>query len=229
MVVSSRGAGFGWGGPLDDDIHRLVEMVTELGIGVEDILLSGLMALLGEGSHGARQAQKACDECEGRYQMAHHFGLELLLDDRATPEQTRRIVELQQISLAFRRIAQAAKRIAEQSLTLQPGIDEVVAHVGASMDLLEYLIKQTRVHLRNAILYSTSRDRNYARVILEEDADMRRAYMILESRVQEAISEQPRTSFPMQQLLGIATWLDTIGRDCYRIANSVLYDPPNKH
>lgn len=229
MVVTSRGAGFGWGGALDDDIHRLIEMVTELGIGVEDILLGGIMALLGEGTQGARQAQKACDECEARYQMAHHFGLELLMDDRVTPEQTRRIVELQQISQAFRRIAQAAKRIAEQALVLQPSIDEVLAHVGASMNLLEYLMKQTRVHLRNTILYSTSRYRDYARTIIEEDADMRRAYMILESRVQEAIREQPRTSFPMQQLLGIATWLDSIGRNCYRIANSVLYDPPNKH
>lgn len=229
MVISSRGAGFGWGGPLDDEIHKLIEMVTELGIEVEDILFNGAVALLGEGIHGAQSAQKACEECEARYRMAHQFGLDLLMNGQATPDQARWILELQEISQAFRNIAQEAKWIATQSLVMQYPVEEVLAQAGAAMNLLEYLVEQTRMHMRNSILYSTSRVRTYARMILEDDRDLLHAYMILETRLHEAIRAQPRVSYPMQQLLGIATRLNSIGRSCNGIASSVLYDPPNQH
>jgi phosphate uptake regulator len=229
MVVSNRGAGFGWGGALDDDIHKLVEMVTELGIEVEDILFNAVTALLGEGIHGAQQAQQAGNECEARYQLAHQLGLELIMDGRASADQARWIMELQELGRAFRRIAQEATWIAIQSLALQIPADDVLAQVGASMNLLEYLVEQTRMQVRNAIIFSTSRDRKYARRILDEATDLLRAYNVLDTRVQAAIGEHPRDSFPMQQLLGIATRLENIGKLCSSIASAVLYDPPSQY
>ncbi len=228
MVVSSRGAGFGWGGALDDEIHKLVEMVTELGIEVEDLLLNAVTALLGEGAEGARHAQEAGNECEARYQLAHQFGLELLMDGHATSDQTRWIMELQELGHAFRRIAREATRIASQSLDLQVAADDIVMYIGARMNLLEYLVEQTRVQVRNAIIFSTSRDRKYARQILEEAADLQLAYNVLNERVQAAIAEYPHDSFPMAQLLGIATRLENIGKLCSSIASAVLFDPPRR-
>jgi phosphate uptake regulator len=229
MVVSSRGAGFGWGGALDDEIHKLVEMVTELGIEVEDILLNAVTALLGEGIHGAQKAQEAGAECEARYQTAHQRGLELIMDGRASTDQARWIMELQELGRAFRRISQEATRIATQSLAMQVPVEDVLSQVGASMNLLEYLIEQTRMQLRNAIIFSTSRDRKYARMIQDEASDLKRAHIVLESWVQAAIKDNPRTSYPMQQLLGIATRLNNIGSVCHGIAIAVTYNPRSKH
>jgi phosphate uptake regulator len=229
MVISSRGAGFGWGGALDDEIHNLVETVTELGIEVEDILLNAVTALLGEGIHGAQKAQEAGAECEARYQMTHQRGLELIMDGRASADQARWIMELQEMGQAFRRISQEATRIAAQSLALQVPVEDILAQVGTSMNLLEYLVEQTRLQVRNAIIFSTSRDRKYARRIQDEAADLGRAHIVLESWVQAAIRDNPRTSYPMQQLLGIATRLNNIANVCHGIANAVLYDPPSKH
>ena len=230
MVISShRGAGFGWGSPLDDEIHKLRTMVTELGIEVEDILFNAVTALLGEGTHGAQQAPGAGVECEQRYQQTHQLGLDLLMDGRASVDQASAILQLQELSQSFRRISQEAVRIAAQSLALQQPVEDVLALVGASMNLLEYLVEETRMQVRNAIIYCTSSDRKYARMILDEAPDLERAYMVLESRTQAAIREYPRTSFPMTQLLGIATWIEHIGRECRTTANTVLFDPPSRH
>lgn len=229
VMANRRGAGFGWGTPLDDEIHRLRTMVTELGIGVEDILFNAVTALLGEGTHGAQQARAAGEDCESRYQQAHQLGLDLLMDGRASAEQARVILELQELGQAFRRIAQEAVRIAMHSLMLQQPVEDVLVLVGASMNLLEYLVEQTRMQVRNAIIFTTSSDRKHARMILDEAPDLQRAYMVLESRVQTAIAEHPRTSFPMTQLLGIATWLERIGRVCRMTADIVLFDPPSRH
>ena len=122
MVVSNRGAGFGWGGALDDEIRRLVELVTELGIEVENILFDAVTALLGEGTVGAQQARQAGDDCERRYQVAHQLGLDLIMDGRATADQARWIMELQEMGQAFRHISQDSVRIAALSLALQPPV-----------------------------------------------------------------------------------------------------------
>lgn len=229
VMTNRRGAGFGWGTPLEDEIHRLRTMVTELGIEVEDILFNAVTALLGEGTHGAQQARRAGEECEQRYQQAHQLGLDLLMDGRASAEQASAILQLQELGQSFRRISQEAVRIAGQSLAMQQPVEDVLVLVGASMNLLEYLVEQTRLQVRNAIIYTTSTDRKYARMILEEAPHLERAYMVLESRVQTAIKERPHTSFPMAQLLGIATWLERIGRICRTTADTVLFDPPSRH
>ena len=229
MVMSNRGAGFGWGGALDDEIHKLVEMVTELGIEVEDLLLNAVTALLGEGIDGAQHAQEAGNDCEARYQVAHQLGLELIMDGRASSDQARWIMELQELGHAFRRIAQEATRIAAQSLELQLTADDVIVRIGARMNLLEYLVEQTRMQVRNAIIFSTSRDRKYARRILEEATDLQLAYNVLNERVKVAIGEHPRDSFPMQQLIGIGTRLENIGKLCTSVASAVLFDPPSRH
>lgn len=229
VMTNRRGAGFGWGTPLEDEIHRLRTMVTELGIEVEDILFNAVTALLGEGTHGAQQARRAGEDCERRYQQAHQLGLDLLMDGRASAEQASAILQLQELGQSFRRISQEAVRIAGQSLALQQPIEDVLVLVGASMNLLEYLVEQTRLQVRNAIIYTTSTDRKYARMILEEAPHLERAYMVLDSRVQTAIRERPLTSFPMAQLLGIATWLERIGRICRTTADTVLFDPPSRH
>ncbi|HEU5348977.1 MAG TPA: PhoU domain-containing protein [Ktedonobacterales bacterium] len=224
--MSNRGAGFGWD---DDGIHKLVEMVTELGIEVEDILFNAVTALLGEGTHGAQKASEAGEECEMRYQMAHQLGLELIMAGRATADEARWIMELQEIGQSFRHISQEAVRIAMQSLAMRQPVEDVLVLAGASMNLLEYLVELTRIQVRNAIIFSTSRDRKYARSIIEDSTDLERAYNVLESHVHAAIRERPHHSFPMQQLLSIATRLEHIGRTCHRIAAAVLYDPPSKH
>jgi hypothetical protein len=229
MVVSNRGAGFGWGGALDDEIHKLVEMVTELGIEVEDILFNAVTALLGEGVHGAELAPQAAEECEARYQISHQFGLDLILGGRATADQARWIMELQELNQAFRRIAQESTRIAAQSLALQLPAEEVLEQSGATINLLEYLVEQARTQVRNAIIFTTSRDRKYARWILDEATDLQIAYNVLNERMRVAISQHPRESFPMQQVLGIATQLENIGKLCSGVSNSVLFDPPSKH
>lgn len=229
MVISNRGAGFGWGGALDDEIRKLVEMVTELGIEVEDILSNAVTALLGEGTEGAHKAEAAGIECEARYQHAHHLGLQLIMRGNATADQVRWIMELQEVGYAFRRIAQDATWIARQSLALQKPVEDVLAIVGASLNLLDYLVEQTRLQVRSAIIFSASRDRKYARMILREAVDLQRAYNVLESRVHLAIRESPRHSFPMQQLLGIAARLENTGGICREIANDVLFDPPSRH
>ena len=228
-MFSRRDAGFGWGTPLDDEIHKLRMMVTELGIEVEDILFNAVTALLGEETHGARQARKAGDECEARYQQAHQLGLDLLMDGRATAEQATTILQLQELGQAFRHISQEAVRIATHSLALRHPVEDVLTLVGASMNLLEYLVEQTRIQVRNAIIFTTSGDRRYARMIREEAPHLERAYMVLDSRVQTAIRERPLTSFPMAQLLGIATWLEHIGKVCRTAADTVLFDPPSRH
>jgi hypothetical protein len=229
MVLSSRGAGFGWGGALDDEIHKLVEMVTELGIEVEDILFNGVSALLGEGVHGAQQAPKAAVECEARYQQAHQLGLDLLMGARASVDQARWIMELQELGRAFRRVAQESTRIATQSLALQLPAEDVLIQVGASINLLEYLVEQTRMQVRNAIIYTTSRNRENARSILEESTDLQLAYNVLNDRMQVAIAEHPRDSFPMHQVLSIATRLEIIGALCSGVSHAVLFDPPSQH
>ncbi|HEY7339290.1 MAG TPA: hypothetical protein VH591_00295 [Ktedonobacterales bacterium] len=229
MVMPNRGAGFGWGGLLDDDIQKLVEMVTELGIEVEDILFNAVSALLGEGIHGAQEAPKAAGECEARYQQAHQLGLDLLMGGRASAEQARWIMELQELGRAFRRIAQESTRIATQSLALQLPAEDVLEQVGASINLLEYLVEQTRMQVRNAIIYTTSRDRKHARWILDESTDLQLAYNVLNERMQVAIGEHPRASYPMQQVLGIATRLEHIGALCSGVSTAVLFDPPSQH
>lgn len=229
MVVSNRGAGFGWGGALDDEIRRLVELVTELGIEVENILFDAVTALLGEGTLGAQQARQVGDDCERRYQVAHQLGLDLIMDGRATADQARWIMELQEMGQAFRHISQDSVRIAALSLALQPPVEDVLEVAGASINLLEYLVEQTRLQVRNAINFAASRDRKYARMILDDVDDLKRAYIVLESRVQAAVQAKPRASFPMAQLLGVAARLESVGRVCHGIANAVLYDPPNQH
>lgn len=229
VLFNHRGAEFGWGSPLDDNINRLRRMVTELGIEVEDILFNAVTALLGEGIEGAQHARAAGVECEQRYQQAHQLGLDLLMDGRATAEQASAILQLQDLGQAFRRISQEAVRIAVHSLSMRQPVDDILAVANASMNLLEYLVEQTRIQVRNTIIFTTTSDPRYARLILEDAPDLERAYMVLESRVQTAIRERPRTSFPVTQLLGIATWLEHIGKVCRTAADTVLFDPPSRH
>lgn len=226
MVELNPDANYGWGDPLDDDIRRLIEMVTELGIEVEDILLNALIAVLGMGTEGARWAQQAGKECEQRYQQAHEFGLSLIMGGRANADQARWIMELQQIGQSFRRIAQDSTWIAAQSLAMKMPAEDVLLMVGSGIDLLEYLAEGTRDQVRNTIIFTTSRNRDNVRQILQDSADVQRSYIMLEGRVTQAIAEHPRESFPMQQLLGIAARLANIDRRCTEVASAVLSDPP---
>jgi hypothetical protein len=229
MAESHEDAEYRWGeDPLDDEIHKLVEMVTELGIEAENILFDAVTALLGEGTHGALLARAAGVECEKRYQIAHQRGLDLIMSGGASPDQIRWIMDLQQIGLFFRRVAQDATWIAMQSLALQQPVDDILVMVGANMNLLEYLVEQTRLQMRKAIIFTTTREHRYVREIIENTSDIQRAYIVLESRVQGAIRAYPRISFPMQQLLGIATRLQNIGTQCHSIATAMLYNPPRR-
>lgn len=229
MAESDPGAGFGWGeDPLDDEIHKLVEMVTELGLEAENILFNAVTALLGEGVHGALLAQSAGVDCETRYQIAHQRGLELIMRGSATADQIRWIMDLQQIGQFFRRIAQDSVWIATQSLALQQPIDDILVMVGANMNLLEYLVEQTRLQVRNAILFTTTREHRHVHEIVDSTSDIQRAYIVLESRVHGAIRAYPRISFPMQQLLGIATRLQHIGMQCHAMATAMLFNPPRR-
>lgn len=229
MLMSNGGAGFGWDDDGDDGIHKFVELVTELGIEVEDILTNAATALLGEGTHGAQRAREAGAECEIRYQIAHQYGLELIMAGRASPEEVRWIMELQEIARSFRRITPEAVQIAMLSLALRQPVEDVLVLVGGSLNVLEYLVDLTRTQLRNTIIFTSSRDRKYARLIREDAPDQQRAYNVLELWVRTAIRERPLTSFPMQQLLSIATRLEHIGGICHDVATTVLYDPPSQH
>ncbi|MGE5333358.1 MAG: hypothetical protein ACM3N4_01540 [Nitrososphaerota archaeon] len=224
--MSNRGTGFGWD---DDGLHKLVELVTELGIEVEDILINAVTALLGEGTHGAQRAREAGAECEMRYQIAHQYGLELIMSGRATPEEARWIMELQEIGRSFRRIAPEAVQIAVLSLAMRQPVEDVLVLAGGSLNVLEYLVELTRTQLRNTIIFTSSRDRKHARMIRDEAPDQQRAYNVLDLWVRTAIRERPLTSFPMQQLLSVATRLEHIGGICHDIATAVLYDPPSQH
>lgn len=248
MADSYPGAGFGWDGPrdnddpmglplgdptdgpmsdpMDDEIHKLVAMVTELGIEAESILFDAVTALLGEGTHGAQLAQEAGIQCENRYQVAHQRGLDLIMSGKATADQARWIVELLQLGLSFRSIGRDSEWIAAQSLELQQPVEDVLDLVGTRIDVLDYLVEQTRLQVRAAILYATSREAKYARSILDDTSDVQRSYLVLETWIQAAIRAHPLDSFPMQQLLLIATRLETIGVTCHEIASAVLFRPP---
>ena len=95
--------------------------------------------------------------------------------------------------------------------------------------MLEYLVEQTRLQVRNAIIYTTSRDRKHARWILDESTDLQLAYNVLNDRMQVAIGEHPHESFPMHQVLSIATRLENIGMLCSGVSSAVLFDPPSQH
>jgi hypothetical protein len=229
MVDPNRGAGFGWSDPLDDEIHKLIEMVAELGIEAEGILFDGLSALLGLSTHGAQTARQAGSGCESRYHNAHQFGLLLLQNGSATPDQVRWIVELQHTNEAFRRIASETVRVATYSLELKAPVEEVLEQIHVDIRLLDFLAEGTRLQLRNSIIYTSSHKREDVHPILAEAAELQRAYNVLDFKLQTGIKAQPRLSFPMQQLLVIATQLLTIDTICFGIAKAVLYNPPPQH
>jgi hypothetical protein len=129
----------------------------------------------------------------------------------------------------FRLAAQDATWIAIQALELALPVEDVLVMVGSGIQSLDYLARETREQVRDSIVFSASRERRYARQILERTTNVQRTYNMLESRVQATIREYPQISFPMQQLLGIAARMAMIDRTCIKVATSVLSDMPTRY
>lgn len=208
-----------------NEVARLLDAVTELGLMAEEVFKNAVSGLL---FPSEAQAAQLALENERRYQSMyralHQRSLDLLRHGPISNGALRRVVEVQQIAAEFLRIADDSRQIADHALWLGGEVDTRLIQIGGDAPMvLVQLIRQAYVEIRGAVVATTTHDTLLAKRLLAEDSELDQLYLAFKGDVERGIRANPRLVADLNRLLLIAVILEDIGNRVASTCNTILY------
>ena len=211
----------------EDELQKLADGVTELGIAVGDIFRNAVAALFEPGREAGLSAIQAEREARQAATILRQESLAALRRLAPVGEQVRRAVELQQFAGEFAAIAERAAAIAQHALALGDSAEHSLQRVSYDApDLLRQIVYQAYVEMRGCLIVCAARDTEKARRVIVENAELRSYYQALKQRLDQAIRAEPREALPLHRLLLMTTRMVEIGDRAVAICNAVLFMAP---
>lgn len=206
----------------DETLGALYAAATELGVVAEDIFKNAATALYEPQIAIIQGITEAESQCVQMQYDIHRQALGLLAAWGAEGERLRMVIAVQQVSLAFVRIAHDGRQIAELALALMGEVGALLAYAGDDGSLLQQLIRQTYVEVRGGVLAVTLRDAAMARRVVAEDTRLDGLFLAFKSLLDSAILTNPRAAAPLQRLLLVGVHLEDIGNRVVGICKALM-------
>jgi hypothetical protein len=214
-----------WDG-VDEEVRRLAEETTELGIAVEDAFKNATAALFDSDIAVEPDESERLDLPPDVDAPIRARILQLLGYSNLTGEQMRRIAELQSIAAAFAAMGEKARQIAGHTLALGEAVETELRMTAADLyDSLWVLVRQTFHEIRGSIMVANSRDTALARRVLQEDAMLDQAYLDVRYAVLRAIERDPHRAFFFHQVALMSALMEEIGNQAGAVCRAVLHAP----
>lgn len=213
---------------INEQIERLAEDTTELGILAEDAFKNAAAALYGAEADAAHIAASIAAEnyqmCAQSRQVIHQQALNLLTHVDIQPEMMRRVVEIQRIASEFMRIAEAARALAGQALALGGRGDMYLRRAGDTVPhLFLQVVRQAYIEVRGCVIATTTHDTAIARRLISEDGELDRLFLVLKRTLENAIAADPSLAPAWHRILLIAVRLEEIGNRVTAICDTLLF------
>jgi hypothetical protein len=212
---------------VDDEVLRLAEETTELGIAVEDAYKNAASALYSTGIEAAH----VVDSSKVSPDAPIHAKIVVILRHPAlSGDHFRRIAELQHVASGFAQIGEHARGIAGHALSLRGAVEVELAPVAADVyELLRLLVRQTYIVIRGSIVVASSRDAEIAQRVLAASAQLDRLYLDFRGAVQRAIAVEGSHVLTLQHVLLAGARMQEIGIQARAISRAVLHAPPSRY
>ncbi len=183
----------------DEEVLRLAEETTELGIAVEDAFKNAASAFYTSGMEAAHVVEGggAIADAPILAQIVALLGHPAL-----SGEHFRRIGELQQVATAFAQIGKHSRELAGDALALRGAVETELARIAADVyELLRMLVRQAYIVIRGSVIATGARDGTTARHVLDAVADLERIFLDFRTAVQRAIALRPSDTVMLQRVL----------------------------
>lgn len=209
--------------PVDEDVRRLGEETTELGIAAEDTFKNAVAALYTSGLPAASVVEVATtSDVHIRRAIA-----ELLNHPSLSAEHFRHIAQIQSIAAAFVRIGEHAREIAGHALALHGAAEAELARISPDVDdLLRQLVRQTYIVTRGSVVISSSHDGETANRVMDAAAELDRIYLEFRRAVLHAINLHAGRAVVLQHFLLAGARLQEIGHQARAVCKAVRRGPP---
>src|SRR5262245_58945826 len=212
---------------LTDELGRLADETTELGLLAEDMFKNAAAALYVSEPDSAQSVLRDANDCAKRHYGINQRALALLARHVPSGDAMRRVVEVQQIAGDFARIAEHSREIASHALALGGKVDSDLLEAGGDAPmLLMGMLRQTYIEVRASVVASTTRDTRIARHIFDEDAELVRLYLIFKGILERTIAAHPRDAARWSRILLVGVQLHHIGTRAAAIARTLTFTPP---
>jgi len=208
---------------MEEEVRRLGEEVTELGIVAEDGFKDAASGLLGIGVELVRGVAEA--GAPYRAEALHARIARVLGHPAVSTDQMRRTAELQSIAAGFAAISEHAHRMATHMLALGGAGADLKRDAHEIYDLLFHLARQAWFQIRGGIIIASTRDAARARMLLAEGPRLDELCAALNRLVQRAIATNRGPAWLFQEVLVIAHHMKDIGAEAGAICRAVLHAP----
>jgi Na+/phosphate symporter len=207
-------------------IRALNDAITELGIQAENTFKEAAEALFGQEPAITASVRAARVTVARHHEAVHETALALLAQTNGPGRETRRLVELQQTAVEFRRIAERSAAIAELAQALN-GSAEFILHRAGCVDplILRRIVRQTYLLVRGAVIVCATRDTARARLLVKDMDSLRSSVTDLKSMIEQAIQANPLQAFPLQQLVLVGAEMEHIGARAAIVCGVILIAP----
>jgi phosphate uptake regulator len=214
-------------GGFADELGRLADDTTELGLFAEDLFKNAAAALYTPEPEAAAGAIAAAESCARLHHEINARALSLLTRNLTSSDAVRRVVEVQRFAAHFAQIATYAREIAEHALALRGAVDDELLSVSEDAPmLLLRMLRQTYVEVRAGVVACTTRDTVIARRVIVEDSELGRLYLVFKTRLERAITMDRTVAARFTRILLVGARLHNIGTAVVGIARTLLYTPP---
>jgi phosphate transport system protein len=210
-----------------EQIDRLADDTTELGLSAEEVFKNAAAALYAHEPEAALGALAGAQTCEEQHHDINARALGLLAKHPSGSDALRRIVEAQRIAAQFAQIARLGREIADHALALRGTAEEDLFALGDDVPmLLIRMLRQTYVEVRAGVVACTTRDTVIAKRIVSEDGELGRLYLFYRTRLERAIAADAAAAPRLTRILLVGARLHNIGTAVVGIARTVLYSSP---
>jgi phosphate uptake regulator len=212
---------------LTEELGRLADETTELGLLAEDMFKNAAAALYTPEPDAARSVLRDAHASAQLHYGINQRALALLTRHLPSGDIMRRVVEVQQVAGEFARIAEHSREIANHALALGGNVDGDLLAAGSDAPmLLMGMLRQTYIEVRAGVVASTTRDTRVARHIFDEDAELVRLYLIFKGILERIIAAHPRDAAHWSRILLVGVELHHIGSRAAAIARTLTFMPP---
>ncbi len=210
-----------------DELGRLADDTTELGLSAEEVFKNAAAALYAEEPEAALGAVADAQVCATHHRELNARALTMLSRRPPSADAVRQTVEVQRIASQFAQIARLAREIADHAFALRGTVEEELFALGDDVPmLLIRMLRQTYVEVRAGVVACTTRDTVIARRIVSEDGELGRLYLLYRTRLERAIVADPAAAARLTRILLVGARLHNIGTAVVGIARTILYTPP---
>ena len=132
-----------------EELGRLADDTTELGLTAEEVFKNASAALYAEEPEAALGAVADAQACASQHRELNSRILGMLAQQLPGPDAVRQTVEVQRIASQFAQIARLAREIADHAFALRGTVEDELFALGDDVPLLLIrMLRQTYVEVR---------------------------------------------------------------------------------